>query len=98
MTSKEFIENLKSNGIYYCKECNLKGCDNCEKERNAQFDSVIKDLEILEMLKKIPFYIDSFTGTCRNNYWYIKTKENTRISEEEKEKFREWLENGIIDK
>jgi len=89
MTNKEFIQKLKSEPINYCKECNLKGCDNCEKERNAQFNRVIKDLDVLEILKK---YIGLHIGVSNTPFITLNFGVGCEmISEEEYQKIKEWL-------
>ena len=82
------------------------GVANEEQDRKL-IKSIIKDLEVLEILKKLPFeiyqnqnnsvgswslYIDT-NGDGDNYSWYIETKQSIEISEEEYEKIKEWLEN-----
>ena len=52
-----------------------------------------KDLEILELLKELPFEIYQ-NGGGDNWNWFIDTKQSFKISEETARKLKRWLKNG----
>ena len=57
------------------------------------YETIKEDLEILELLKELPFEIYQ-NGGGDNRNWFIDTKQSLKISEETARKLKRWLENG----
>lgn len=55
------------------------------------YKDILNSLKVLEILKKIPFEMYENGGGDSWN-WYIDIKQSTILTEEEKEKIKEWLE------
>ena len=57
-----------------------------------QYNCVLNDLEVLEILKRIDWLV--FNNRDKNDFhWYIDTNKSMIITEEETNKLKEWLEN-----
>ena len=56
------------------------------------YETIKEDLEILELLKELPFEIYQ-NGGGDNWNWFIDTKQSFKISEETARKLKRWLKN-----
>ena len=57
---------------------------------NEEFETLQRDLEVLEILKRIDLLV--FNNGDKNDFnWYIDTNKSLRITEEEANKIKEWL-------
>ena len=107
MRSKEIInEYIKKYEDIFRYTNNLKVMKR-QVELIKEMELVKKDLEVLEILKKLQFEIYQNQNGCENSWsrfidingdkdswsWYIGTKQSIEISEEEYEKVKEWLKN-----
>lgn len=81
MTIKEIVQKL------------FDRCMPCIMSLTAdQENRIIRDLEVLEILKKIKWDVYKNGGGDEWN-WYIDTNKSMKITEEEAKKIKEWLEN-----
>lgn len=90
MTSKEALENI----IKFLQDFEdnllipIPAFTACLREIKV----INRDLEVLKLLKKLPFEIYQNGGGDDWN-WFIDTKQSFKISKEEAIKLKEWLKN-----
>lgn len=81
MTSKEALHIIKWSGVGRSRETYDKA-----------YDLLVKDLEVLEILKRVDWLV--YNNGDKNDFnWYIDTNKSMKLTEEEAEKIQEWLEN-----
>lgn len=90
MTSKEILTQLFNEANRFaCEEPKYTTHDLWEMCKQIQ-----KDLEVLEILKKLPFDI-YLNGGGDDWSWFIDLKQSFILSEEEYNKIKEWLNDNI---
>lgn len=93
MTNKEKVEKCISLLINKDKICPL---DNSEKARLKLFESLLKDLEILEEIRNT-FKVEKEETINQNHYWLIVKKKpyySYMITKEQYNNWKGWLNNG----
>ena len=92
MASKEALKNLKN----YIKKyvCNYeKEYTPLDREKyffKEIFEVIEKELEVLEILKRIDWLI--YNNVDKNDFnWYIDTNKSMKLTKEEVEKIKDWL-------
>lgn len=90
MTSKEALENIKSriNSLSLFPKVDRKTYD-------ESWEIIEKDLEVLELLKNLPFRIYQYYDSER---WYINTSHSLGLYETEKIKIEEWLKRENLER
>ena len=84
MTSKEALKKIYNTGANMVIGTLL---DNFFKE---EIKAIAKDLEVLEILKRIDWLV--YNNGDKNDFnWYIDINKSMKITEEEANKIKEWL-------
>lgn len=97
MTNKEFIQNEIDNlkdMLKNAKDLNCESIIKCSKEEIKQYNQVLKDLEVLEILKKIIMITRNKSNGAYNGCYCLKLKPNTIPNEDFANKIKEWLDEG----
>lgn len=93
MRSKEKLEKCISLLINKDKICSL---DNSEKARLELYESLLKDLEVLEEIRNT-FKVEKEETINQNHYWLIVKKKpyySYMITKEQYNNWKGWLKNG----
>lgn len=87
MTSKEALNRLYN----HLKAILEEDAPELIRIIKSYYDIVAKDLEVLEILKRIKWDVYE-NGGGNEWYWFIDTNQSMKITEEEANKVKEWLD------
>ena len=85
MTNREKLEEIRNDYNW-----ETRSCDD-DMYFQDYFKQIDKDLEVLEILKELPFEI-YLNGGGDDWEWFIDLKQSFIISEEQASKIKEWLD------